>query len=164
MSLVKRHPLITFSVLTYVIAWGLIPFWTFQAGAPFIAVARTSRPRSHSLPFPHRWRRHHREAKELVVLRGRPIGQPLEPALVGHPHSVAFDHHVETFKDVATGGDHAAGIQRQVLRLAFDLAHSVGVASSLLNCGSSSGVGSLTAISSLLPPVLSGVDISLQTT
>jgi uncharacterized protein len=37
MSLVKRHPLITFFVLTYVIAWGLIPFWTFQAGAPFIA-------------------------------------------------------------------------------------------------------------------------------
>jgi membrane protease YdiL (CAAX protease family) len=37
MSLVKRHPIITFFVLTYVIAWGLIPFWTFQAGAPFIA-------------------------------------------------------------------------------------------------------------------------------
>jgi hypothetical protein len=37
MSLVKRHPIITFFVLTYVIAWGLIPFWTFQAGAPPIA-------------------------------------------------------------------------------------------------------------------------------
>src|SRR5215208_3511166 len=37
MSLVKRYPIITFFVLTYVIAWGLIPFWTFQAGAPFIA-------------------------------------------------------------------------------------------------------------------------------
>jgi hypothetical protein len=37
MSLVKRHPIITFFVLTYAIAWGLIPFWTFQAGAPFIA-------------------------------------------------------------------------------------------------------------------------------
>jgi membrane protease YdiL (CAAX protease family) len=37
LSLVKRHPLITFFVLTYAIAWGLIPFWTFQAGAPFIA-------------------------------------------------------------------------------------------------------------------------------
>src|SRR5829696_5632229 len=36
-SLVKRHPLITFFVLTYAIGWGLIPFWTFQAGAPFIA-------------------------------------------------------------------------------------------------------------------------------
>jgi uncharacterized protein len=36
-SLVKQHPIITFFVLTYVIAWGLIPFWTFQAGAPFIA-------------------------------------------------------------------------------------------------------------------------------
>jgi len=34
---VKRHPLITFFVLTYAIGWGLIPFWTFQAGAPFIA-------------------------------------------------------------------------------------------------------------------------------
>src|SRR5215207_10122008 len=37
MSLVKRHPIITFFVLTYAIGWGLIPFWTFQAGAPFIA-------------------------------------------------------------------------------------------------------------------------------
>ena len=37
MSLVKRHPLITFFVLTYAIGWGLIPFWTFQAGSPFIA-------------------------------------------------------------------------------------------------------------------------------
>jgi hypothetical protein len=37
MSLVKRHPIITFFALTYVIGWGLIPFWTFQAGAPFIA-------------------------------------------------------------------------------------------------------------------------------
>src|ERR687895_1198806 len=36
-SLVKRHPIITFFVLTYAIGWGLIPFWTFQAGAPFIA-------------------------------------------------------------------------------------------------------------------------------
>src|SRR5918911_466968 len=37
MSLVKRHPIITFFVLTYAIGWGLIPIWTFQAGAPFIA-------------------------------------------------------------------------------------------------------------------------------
>jgi membrane protease YdiL (CAAX protease family) len=37
MSLVKRHPLITFFVLTYAIGWGCIPFWTFQAGSPFIA-------------------------------------------------------------------------------------------------------------------------------
>ena len=36
-SLVKRHPIITFFVLTYAIGWGLIPFWTFQAGSPFIA-------------------------------------------------------------------------------------------------------------------------------
>src|ERR687892_2927928 len=36
-SLVKRHPLVTFFVLTFVIGWGLIPFWTFQAGSPFIA-------------------------------------------------------------------------------------------------------------------------------
>jgi membrane protease YdiL (CAAX protease family) len=34
---VKRHPLITFFVLTYAIGWGCIPFWTFMAGAPFIA-------------------------------------------------------------------------------------------------------------------------------
>jgi uncharacterized protein len=37
LSVVRRHPLITFFVLSYAIAWGLIPFWTFQAGAPFIA-------------------------------------------------------------------------------------------------------------------------------
>jgi membrane protease YdiL (CAAX protease family) len=36
-SLVKRHPIITFFALTYAIGWGLIPFWTFQAGSPFIA-------------------------------------------------------------------------------------------------------------------------------
>src|ERR671912_1890223 len=36
-SLVKRHPIITFFVLTYAIGWGLIPVWTFQAGSPFIA-------------------------------------------------------------------------------------------------------------------------------
>jgi membrane protease YdiL (CAAX protease family) len=36
LSLVKRHPIITFFVLTYAIGWGLIPFWTFQAGSPFI--------------------------------------------------------------------------------------------------------------------------------
>jgi uncharacterized protein len=34
---VKRHPLIAFFVLTYAIGWGCIPFWTFQAGSPFIA-------------------------------------------------------------------------------------------------------------------------------
>ena len=37
MSAVRRHPLITFFVLTYVIGWGCIPFWTFMAGSPFIA-------------------------------------------------------------------------------------------------------------------------------
>jgi uncharacterized protein len=37
LSLVRRHPIITFFVLTYAIGWGLIPFWTFQAGSPFIA-------------------------------------------------------------------------------------------------------------------------------
>ncbi len=36
-SVVKRHPIITFFVLTYVIGWGCIPFWTFMAGSPFIA-------------------------------------------------------------------------------------------------------------------------------
>src|SRR5215217_9061153 len=36
-SVVRRHPIITFFVLTYAIGWGLIPFWTFQAGSPFIA-------------------------------------------------------------------------------------------------------------------------------
>jgi hypothetical protein len=37
LSVVKRRPIITFFVLTYAIGWGCIPFWTFQAGAPFIA-------------------------------------------------------------------------------------------------------------------------------
>src|SRR5215208_4121299 len=36
-SVVKRHPIVAFFVLTYAIGWGCIPFWTFQAGAPFIA-------------------------------------------------------------------------------------------------------------------------------
>ena len=37
LSAVRRHPIITFFVLTYAIGWGCIPFWTFQAGSPFIA-------------------------------------------------------------------------------------------------------------------------------
>ena len=37
LSAVRRRPLIAFFVLAYAISWGLIPFWTFQAGGPFIA-------------------------------------------------------------------------------------------------------------------------------
>src|ERR671910_1893124 len=37
LSVVKRHPLVGFFVLAYAIGWGCIPFWTFQAGSPFIA-------------------------------------------------------------------------------------------------------------------------------
>jgi uncharacterized protein len=37
MSAVRRHPIITFFVLTYAIGWGCIPFWTFQAGSPLLA-------------------------------------------------------------------------------------------------------------------------------
>jgi uncharacterized protein len=37
LDVVRRHPIITFFVLTYTIGWGCIPFWTFQAGSPFIA-------------------------------------------------------------------------------------------------------------------------------
>ncbi len=37
MSLVRRHPLITFFVLTYAIGWGCIPFWTFAAFSPLVA-------------------------------------------------------------------------------------------------------------------------------
>ncbi len=37
MSALRRHPLISFFVLTYAIGWGCIPFWTFMAGSPFIA-------------------------------------------------------------------------------------------------------------------------------
>jgi uncharacterized protein len=36
-SVVKRHPLITFFVLSYAIGWGLIPFWTFAAFSPLVA-------------------------------------------------------------------------------------------------------------------------------
>lgn len=36
-SVVKRHPLITFFVLTYAIGWGCIPFWTFAAFSPLVA-------------------------------------------------------------------------------------------------------------------------------
>jgi len=34
---VKRHPIITFFVLSYAIGWGLIPFWTFAAFSPLVA-------------------------------------------------------------------------------------------------------------------------------
>src|SRR5215212_3951469 len=37
MALVKRHPIITFFVLTYVIAWVTLPFGTFGAYAPLVA-------------------------------------------------------------------------------------------------------------------------------
>jgi uncharacterized protein len=37
LSVVRRHPIVTFFVLTFAISWGCIPFWTFMAGGPFIA-------------------------------------------------------------------------------------------------------------------------------
>src|ERR671912_3073542 len=37
LSAVRRHPLITFFVLTYAIAWGFLPFGSFGAFAPLIA-------------------------------------------------------------------------------------------------------------------------------
>jgi uncharacterized protein len=39
MSLIRRHPIITFFVLTYAIGWGFLPIEAvrFMAGAPFIA-------------------------------------------------------------------------------------------------------------------------------
>src|SRR5215213_1167245 len=36
-SLVKRHPIITFFLLTYVIAWVTLPFGTFGAFSPLVA-------------------------------------------------------------------------------------------------------------------------------
>lgn len=36
-SVVKRHPLITFFVLAYVLAWGAIPWQSFGAYAPLLA-------------------------------------------------------------------------------------------------------------------------------
>src|SRR5215210_1951385 len=37
LSLVKRHPIVTFFVLTYVIAWVTLPFGTFGGYAPLVA-------------------------------------------------------------------------------------------------------------------------------
>src|SRR5215213_10241262 len=37
MSLVKRHPIITFFMLAYAIAWGFVPFGSFGAFAPLVA-------------------------------------------------------------------------------------------------------------------------------
>src|SRR5918997_3516447 len=37
LGLVKRHPIITFFVLTYLIAWVTLPFGTFGAYAPLVA-------------------------------------------------------------------------------------------------------------------------------
>jgi uncharacterized protein len=37
MSAVRRHPIITFFVLAYVIAWGFVPFGSFGAFGPLIA-------------------------------------------------------------------------------------------------------------------------------
>jgi hypothetical protein len=36
-SVVKRHPIITFFVLSYAIAWGFVPFGSFGAFAPLVA-------------------------------------------------------------------------------------------------------------------------------
>jgi hypothetical protein len=36
-GVVRRHPIITFFVLTYAIGWGCIPFWTFAAFSPLVA-------------------------------------------------------------------------------------------------------------------------------
>ena len=37
MSAVRRHPLITFFVLTYALTWGFLPFGIFGATGPLIA-------------------------------------------------------------------------------------------------------------------------------
>lgn len=37
MTAVRNHPLVTFFVLTFVIAWGFVPFGSFGAFAPLIA-------------------------------------------------------------------------------------------------------------------------------
>jgi hypothetical protein len=37
MSAVRRHPLITFFLLTYAIAWGFLPFGSFGAFGPLVA-------------------------------------------------------------------------------------------------------------------------------
>jgi hypothetical protein len=38
MTILRRYPLITFFVLTYVVAWGFLPFSCFGAFAPLVAV------------------------------------------------------------------------------------------------------------------------------
>jgi hypothetical protein len=37
LSAIRRHPIITFFVITYVIAWGFVPFGSFGAFAPLVA-------------------------------------------------------------------------------------------------------------------------------
>ena len=37
MSLVRRHPLITFFVLAYAIAWAFVPLGSFGAFGPLVA-------------------------------------------------------------------------------------------------------------------------------
>lgn len=37
MPAVRRHPLVSFFVLTYVVAWAFVPFGSFGAFAPLVA-------------------------------------------------------------------------------------------------------------------------------
>jgi uncharacterized protein len=37
MSVVRHHPIITFFVLSYAIAWGFVPFGSFRAFGPLVA-------------------------------------------------------------------------------------------------------------------------------
>src|SRR5918995_5037337 len=62
----------------------------------------------------------HRETPIAAVLRQVSIRHAPEPRLVGHPHRVAFDHHVEALVErVASGREDTVGITHEVLRLAF---------------------------------------------
>jgi hypothetical protein len=39
---IKRHPIVTFFVLTYVITWSLVPFRSFGAFGPLLAAVITA--------------------------------------------------------------------------------------------------------------------------
>src|SRR5215212_10664091 len=62
----------------------------------------------------------HREAPTAAVLQQVSIRHAPEPCVVGNPHCVAFDHHVEALVErVAPSGKNTVRVTHQVLRLAF---------------------------------------------
>ena len=44
-TVMRRHPLVTFFVLAYVVAWGFVPFGSFGAFGPLVAALVGAEPR-----------------------------------------------------------------------------------------------------------------------